>query len=436
MERAFDADFTQGSRPLPRARRHRRAAQAVVRGPHARRGAQGARRARRVLGSLPDVHAAARRRLARVAPTSPVFGDVDHPGIGTLRTPASPLQFPDRTADRTRAGAAARHAHRRGARRRARPLRPPRSGSCTTTASSPARSSSDDRGRRTHPRRRRVRRARPRPGAARSRRRGSRRASTSIPSVLDHGLLPALWHWALFHPEVPTAALGVDGHPRRRRRDGRVPAAHVGGRAVHVTRPLRIGVDAERVSRIVKADVKEGGAGRFWLVTVGHTIEQEGAPHIEEEQDLVFRTAGRARAHRPRRRRRTRRRVGRGTRRRPEAAVPLLRGHRERAPHPLRPPVRDRRRGLPRPRRARTAHRDPARRAPHAPVEAATRARGLVPRPRPALRQPPLLARGITDRRRRSAPCGARRRRDRDDPRGELIPRPRPLTSSGRRVPG
>ena len=30
----------------------------------------------------------------RVAPTSPVFGDVDHPGIGTLRTPASPLKFP------------------------------------------------------------------------------------------------------------------------------------------------------------------------------------------------------------------------------------------------------------------------------------------------------------------------------------------------------
>lgn len=30
----------------------------------------------------------------RVAPTSSVFGDVDHPGIGTLRTPASPLKFP------------------------------------------------------------------------------------------------------------------------------------------------------------------------------------------------------------------------------------------------------------------------------------------------------------------------------------------------------
>ena len=27
------------------------------------------------------------------------------------------------------------------------------------------------------------------------------------PAILDHGLLPALWHWALFHPEVPTEAL-------------------------------------------------------------------------------------------------------------------------------------------------------------------------------------------------------------------------------------
>lgn len=111
-------------------------------------------------------------------------------------------------------------------------------------------------------------------------------------AVLDHGLLPALWHWALFHPAVPTASLGVDGHPARRAEMAEFPQRMwVGGR-VRIVRPLRIGVDAERVSRIVTADVKEGGAGRFWLVTVGHTIEQEGAPHVEEEQDLVFRTAG------------------------------------------------------------------------------------------------------------------------------------------------
>jgi 3-methylfumaryl-CoA hydratase len=112
------------------------------------------------------------------------------------------------------------------------------------------------------------------------------------PAVLDHGVLPALWHWVLFHPAVPTAGLGADGHPRRRAEMDEFPQRMwVGGR-VRVVRPVRIGVDAERVSRIVKADVKEGGAGRFWLVTVGHTIEQEGAPHVEEEQDLVFRAAG------------------------------------------------------------------------------------------------------------------------------------------------
>jgi 3-methylfumaryl-CoA hydratase len=111
-------------------------------------------------------------------------------------------------------------------------------------------------------------------------------------TILDHGLLPALWHWVLFHPAVPTAWLGVDGHPQRRAEMAEFPQRMwVGGR-VHVTRPLRIGVDAERVSRIARADVKDGNAGRFWLVTVAHTIEQEGAPHVEEEQDLVFRTAG------------------------------------------------------------------------------------------------------------------------------------------------
>ncbi|HEU5307933.1 MAG TPA: acyl-CoA dehydrogenase [Acidimicrobiia bacterium] len=112
------------------------------------------------------------------------------------------------------------------------------------------------------------------------------------PAVLDHGVLPTLWHWALFHPDVPTANLGVDGHPRRRPEMDEFPQRMwVGGR-VHVNRPLRIGVDAERVSRVVRADVKEGGAGRFWLVTVGHVIEQDGSTCIDEEQDLVFRTAG------------------------------------------------------------------------------------------------------------------------------------------------
>jgi 3-methylfumaryl-CoA hydratase len=112
------------------------------------------------------------------------------------------------------------------------------------------------------------------------------------PAVLDGGTLPALWHWALFHPDVPTAALGEDGHPRRRAEMDEFPQRMwVGGR-VRVTRPLRVDVDAQRTSRVAATSLKDGGAGRFWLVTVAHTVVQNGDVCIDEEQDLVFRTAG------------------------------------------------------------------------------------------------------------------------------------------------
>jgi 3-methylfumaryl-CoA hydratase len=112
------------------------------------------------------------------------------------------------------------------------------------------------------------------------------------PAVLADGLLPTLWHWTFFHPAVPTADLGDDGHPRRRAEMAVFPQRMwVGGR-VRVERPLRVGIEAVRESQLLDADVKDGNAGRFWLVTVGHTISQDGAACLEEEQDIVFRTAG------------------------------------------------------------------------------------------------------------------------------------------------
>jgi 3-methylfumaryl-CoA hydratase len=109
------------------------------------------------------------------------------------------------------------------------------------------------------------------------------------PGALDPGTLPLLWHWAYFLPGVPTRQLGLDGHPRRRPEMVEFPQRMwVGGR-VSVERPLRLDVDAERASRIVQADLKDGSGGRFWLVTVGHVVSQEGEVCIDEEQDLVFR---------------------------------------------------------------------------------------------------------------------------------------------------
>ena len=114
------------------------------------------------------------------------------------------------------------------------------------------------------------------------------------PTVLDPGTLPLLWHWAAFLPLVATAALGPDGHPRRRPEMEAFPQRMwVGGR-VRVERPLVLDTEAERASRIVGAELKEGGSGRFWLVTVGHTVTQQGELCIDEEQDLVFREAAAA----------------------------------------------------------------------------------------------------------------------------------------------
>ena len=363
MERAFGADFTQGGRPLPRARRHRRAAQAVVRGPHPRRGAQGARRARRVLGPVPDVHPAARRRLARLAEES--------------RCSATST---------TRASARCSLPRRRcGSRptRRSRPRRhrcsaptpttcstpcsaspPARSAACTTTAWSPAKYRSV-RERRADPRRHRLRRPGPRRGLAASRPRAWPPASTPTRRALDHGTLPRLWHWACFLPIVPTAGSAVDGHPRRRPEMDDVPPAHV-GRWARASANGRCGSASTRarLSRIVRAE-REGRWQRALLARHRRARDQPGRRGVRRRGagPRVPRGVRRARPPVPTATTRPTRPWVEELVADPVAAVPVLGGHRQRAPHPLRPPVRDRGRGLPRPRRARTAHRDPPRRA-------------------------------------------------------------------------
>lgn len=114
------------------------------------------------------------------------------------------------------------------------------------------------------------------------------------PAVLDTGTLPLLWHWACFLPLVATAHLGRDGHPQRRPEMAAFPQRMwVGGR-VQVERALRLDHDAARSSRIVRAEPKDGGSGRFWLVTVGHVVSQDDEVCVDEEQDLVFREASAA----------------------------------------------------------------------------------------------------------------------------------------------
>lgn len=111
------------------------------------------------------------------------------------------------------------------------------------------------------------------------------------PDELASGELPVLWHWACFVPDVPTASLGEDGHPRRRPDLAEFPRRMwVGGR-VEVVEPLVLDEVAQRRSRVLSASLKEGSNGRHWFVTVEHLISQSRGARLHEQQDLVFREA-------------------------------------------------------------------------------------------------------------------------------------------------
>lgn len=115
------------------------------------------------------------------------------------------------------------------------------------------------------------------------------------PSVLAEGdALPPLWHWAYFTPNARASEIGPDGHPRR---GGFLPPVELpnrmwAGSRLSFVRPLRIGENLNRVSRILCCERKSGRSGELVFVTVGHTISgADGDAALVEEQDIVYRHA-------------------------------------------------------------------------------------------------------------------------------------------------
>jgi len=104
-------------------------------------------------------------------------------------------------------------------------------------------------------------------------------------------LLPPLWHWLCFLPSYRTSEAGPDGHARR---GGFLPPVPLprrmwAGSRLEWMRPLRIGDNVTRVSRIASITNKRGASGELIFVVVRHEYSTAEGQALAEEHDIVYR---------------------------------------------------------------------------------------------------------------------------------------------------
>ncbi|MBZ2187536.1 MaoC family dehydratase N-terminal domain-containing protein [Alcanivorax sp. JB21] len=126
-------------------------------------------------------------------------------------------------------------------------------------------------------------------------------ATFGQPAPAVGAALPWLWHWAFFQTPVPAAGIGPDGHPAR---GTFLPPAENrhrmwAGSQLHFHAPLRVGLPAERRTRIAAIEEKQGRSGALLFVTLQHRYTQHGTLAIEEQQDIVYRAPTAPRAGEP-----------------------------------------------------------------------------------------------------------------------------------------
>jgi 3-methylfumaryl-CoA hydratase len=104
---------------------------------------------------------------------------------------------------------------------------------------------------------------------------------------------PPGFHWTLFPPLSRTADLGDDGHPRTGGLLTPVPLPRRmwAGSRVKFERPLRVGASVEQESTVQAVEEKQGRTGGLIFITMRHLIRDSEGLVIDEEQDLVYRSA-------------------------------------------------------------------------------------------------------------------------------------------------
>ncbi|PKV97220.1 3-methylfumaryl-CoA hydratase [Amycolatopsis echigonensis] len=125
----------------------------------------------------------------------------------------------------------------------------------------------------------------------------------ALAALFDNGLpaprpgddLPPLWHWVALPRWPVSSELGSDGHPAR----GTflppidLPRRMFAGGEVTVHRPPKIGETVTRRSTVDSVTEKSGRSGQLVIVVVRTVLSGvDGAPLVEERQDLIYREAG------------------------------------------------------------------------------------------------------------------------------------------------
>ena len=103
--------------------------------------------------------------------------------------------------------------------------------------------------------------------------------------------LPPAWHWLFFLPIHRQSELGPDGHPVR---GGFLPPVELprrmwAGSRIELVRPLRVGENISRTSRILSVKYKEGRTGPLVFVIVRHEVSNATGLAVIDEHDIVYR---------------------------------------------------------------------------------------------------------------------------------------------------
>ncbi|KQW01370.1 MaoC family dehydratase N-terminal domain-containing protein [Rhizobacter sp. Root1221] len=111
------------------------------------------------------------------------------------------------------------------------------------------------------------------------------------PAAVNGDALPPAWHWLYFLPVHRQSEIGPDGHAHR---GGFLPPVPLprrmwAGSQLEFPRPLAIGSEVRRISRILDVSAKEGRSGPLVFVKVRHEVSDARGLAVVDVHDIVYR---------------------------------------------------------------------------------------------------------------------------------------------------